>query len=73
MLPLPFDYNGWDLQDTFVFTFYDAKFTQDFGSFSEGDYYSSVEVNLQESTLKAYDTNGQTVLNEQSICLAPAR
>lgn len=73
MIPLPFDFNGWDPQDTFVFTFYEAKFTQDFGSFSEGDYYSCVEVNLSEGKLRAYDTDGATVIVEQDIKLVPDR
>lgn len=58
---LPFDFNGWDIQDTFCWTFYDVTFSTDFGDFSEGDFYSNIDVDLQADTMTAHDDRGNVI------------
>jgi len=71
MLQFPFEFTGWDPADTFVFIFYVATFTENFGAFEKGRTYQSVEVDLPAGVLRAYDVDGVTVLVEQNFRMSP--
>ena len=67
---IPFTWEGWDIQDTLMNSYYNVEFTEDFGVFKKGDKFSSICVAYDEGFVEAYDEDGQ-VLNTQKYTALP--
>jgi hypothetical protein len=56
-----FDWNGWDIQDTMAFTFYNCVLKVDIGPYKAGEVVKSVDLDYGEGQLHIYDDDGNTV------------
>jgi hypothetical protein len=52
-------HEGWDIQDTMTFSFYNCEILQDFGYLRKGEEYSSIYVDYENGELTPFDDNDQ--------------
>jgi hypothetical protein len=68
---LPFQWTGWDMQDTMILSFYEAEFTEDFGSIKKGDKFSSICVDYGKGIIEGYNEEGSEVIVTQKFIGSP--
>jgi hypothetical protein len=55
----PFSWEGWDIQDTAVFTHYKVIWSEDFGAFKAKVEYNHVNVNYEKGILEYWGDSGE--------------
>lgn len=70
---LPFQWTGWDMQDTLILSFYEVEFTEDFGSINKGDKFSSISVDYEKGIIEGYDEEGEKIIVAQKFIGTPVK
>lgn len=67
----PIEWTSWDPIDTLLLSFYDVKFTEDFGVFKKGESFSSISVDYGKGIIEAYNDEGTEVIKTQKYSTTP--
>lgn len=62
-------YDGYDVNDTMDFGFYDAVFKKDFGVFKKGEHYDSVSFNYGDGYIESWNVAATEPDKRQKIAL----
>lgn len=68
---IPVSWERWDQLDVLAILLYEAKFTEDFGVFKEGEKFSSITVDYSRGYIEAYSEDGSEVVKRQDIIARP--
>jgi len=55
------------MQDTMILSFYEAEFTEDFGSIKKGDKFSSICVDYGKGIIEGYTDEGDIIVTQKFI------
>lgn len=67
-ITLPIEWDGWNVQDEAVFSFYTVNFLEDFGIISEGSYDSCL-VDYNKGIIDVYNEEGDPILTQKFKCI----
>lgn len=68
---IPFEWSGWDEIDILMNSYYNVKFTDDFGNFKKDEEFSSITVDYQKGLVEGYNDDGSEVAKSQKFKCTP--
>ncbi len=60
---LPFSWDGFDIQDTAHFSFYNAEMKEDFGTIKAGQTFKSIDVDFQNGKIEVFSEDGESTIH----------